>query len=209
MSFEDSNVNAASSSESLMGLIFWEMLMRIQEQKYILPDGREITIKSAGPEDAMKIKLHREASAAETHFMARCPEDGPFPLGRVTEILGSIAESDRDFLVSAFDGDELVGDLGVTLIKPHLKYLHRAYLGMSIRLDYAGMGLGSFMMKVALEQAKANGFEQVELGVYSDNDRARHMYKKMGFKEYGMNPRAFKLQDGTYRDEIIMACILK
>lgn len=25
------------------------------------------------------------------------------------------------------------------------------------------------------EQAKANGFEQVELGVYSDNDRARHM----------------------------------
>ena len=43
-----------------------------------------------------------------------------------------------------------------------------------------------------------HGFEQVELGVYSDNDRARHMYKKMGFKEYGMNPRAFKLKDGTY-----------
>ena len=31
--------------------------------------------------------------------------------------------------------------------------------------------------------------------------------KKMGFKEYGMNPRAFKLKDGTYRDEIIMANI--
>ena len=43
-----------------------------------------------------------------------------------------------------------------------------------------------------------HGFEQVELGVYSDNDRARHMYKEMGFKEYGMNPRAFKLKDGTY-----------
>ena len=47
------------------------------------------------------------------------------------------------------------------------------------------------------------------LGVYSDNDRARHMYKKMGFKEYGMNPRAFKLKDGTYRDEIIMANIFE
>ena len=35
------------------------------------------------------------------------------------------------------------------------------------------------------------------------------MYKKMGFKEYGMNPRAFKLKDGTYRDEIIMANIFE
>ncbi len=63
------------------------------------------------------------------------------------------------------------------------------------------MGLIYFLSKhqeVAMrikEQAKANGFEQVELGVYSDNDRARHMYRKMGFREYGMNPRAFKLKD--------------
>lgn len=183
--------------------------MRIKEQKFLLPDGREVTIKSAGPEDAMKVKLHREAVSAETHFMAREPEDGPFNLERIKEILGSIAESDRDFMVSAYLGDELIGDLGVTLMRPHVKYLHRAYLGMSIRLMYTGMGLGSFMMKTALEQAKENGFEQVELGVYSDNDRARHMYKKMGFKEYGMNPRAFKLKDGTYRDEIIMANIFE
>ena len=183
--------------------------MIIEEKQYFLPDGREITIKSAGPEDAMKVKLHREATSAETHFMAREPEDGQFNLEKITEILGSIAESDRDFMVSAYEGDELIGDLGVTLIRPHIKYLHRAYLGMSIRQKYTGMGLGSFMMKIALEQAKANGFEQVELGVYSDNDRARHMYKKMGFKEYGMNPRAFKLKDGTYRDEIIMANIFE
>ena len=45
--------------------------MRIKEQKYLLPDGREVTIKSAGPEDAMKVKLHREAVSAETQFMAR------------------------------------------------------------------------------------------------------------------------------------------
>ena len=183
--------------------------MRIKEQKFLLPDGREVTIKSAGPEDAMKVKPHREAVSAETHFMAREPEDGPFNLERIKEILGSIAESDRDFMVSAYLGDELIGDLGVTLMRPHVKYLHRAYLGMSIRLMYTGMGLGSFMMKTALEQAKANGFEQVELGVFSDNDRARYMYKKMGFKEYGMNPRAFKLKDGTYRDEIIMANIFE
>jgi len=60
-----------------------------------------------------------------------------------------------------------------------------------------------------MSKTSGGGYEQAELGVYSDNDRARHMYKKMGFKEYGMNPRAFKLKDGTYRDEIIMANIFE
>ena len=165
--------------------------MKIAERNYELPNGKNVIIKSAGAEDAMKVKLHREATSAETHFMARYPEDGQFDLERLTNI-----------------GDEMIGDLGVTLVRPHIKYLHRGYLGMSIRQKYAGMGLGSFMMKVALEQAKENGFEQVELGVFSDNDRARHLYSKMGFKEYGMNPRAFKLKDGTYRDEIIMVNFL-
>ena len=47
--------------------------MRIEEKKYMLPSGEEVIIKSAGPEDSMKVKFHREATSAETHFMARYP----------------------------------------------------------------------------------------------------------------------------------------
>ena len=182
--------------------------MRIKEQYYTLPTGETVTIRSAGPEDAMQVKKLRETTSAETHFMAREPEDGQMNAERVADVMKTVAESERDFMVSAFIGDELIGDLGVTLIRPHVKYLHRAYLGMSILQKYTGMGLGTFMMKVALKQAKENNFEQVELGVFSDNDRARALYKKTGFKEYGVNPRAFKLKDGTYRDEIIMVNFL-
>ena len=181
--------------------------MKIKQQKFILPNGKEVTIRSAVAEDAQKVKEHREATAAETYFMARYPEDGPFNLDRLKGNLESVAEDENDFLVSGFIGNEMIGDLGVTVVKPHIKFLHRGYLGMSIRQEYTGVGLGSFMMKLALEQAKENGFEQVELGVFSDNDRARHLYSKFGFKEYGINPRAFKLKDGTYRDEIIMVNI--
>ena len=181
--------------------------MRIDERCYMLPDGREITIKSAGPEDALKIKLHREEVCGETHFMAREPEDGPWNQEMIRARFESVANDDREFMVDAYLGDELIGELGITTVRPHIKYLHRAYLGMSILQEYVGKGLGSFMMKTALEQAKANGYEQVELGVFSVNAIARHMYSKMGFKEYGMNPRAFKLPDGSYNDEIIMAYI--
>ncbi|MBE5841246.1 MAG: GNAT family N-acetyltransferase [Butyrivibrio sp.] len=183
--------------------------MKIKEQQYTLPTGEIVTIKSAGPEDAEKVKLLRETTARETHFMAREPEDGQMNIDRLTEGLKMFEESDKSFMVNAYIGDELVGDLGVALLRPHIKYLHRAYLGMSILQKCTGMGLGSAMMKIALEQAKANGFEQVELGVFSDNERAQALYKKFGFKEYGKQPRAFKLQDGTYRDEIIMVNIFE
>ena len=181
--------------------------MKIEETTYTFPNGETAIIRSAGPEDAEEIKKHREITAAETHFMARCPEDGEFNINIVRSRLEDVEKSDKGFLVTAFVDGEVVGDLGVTRVSPHLKYQHRGYLGMSIRQKYTHMGLGSFMMQIALDQAKKNGFEQVELGVYSDNEPARAMYTKSGFKEYGMNPRAFKLTDGTYCDEIIMAKI--
>lgn len=57
---------------------------------------------------------------------------------------------------------------------------------------------------VAQDQAKKNGFEQIELGVFADNPRAIHVYEKAGFQKVGIQPRAFKLQDGSYVDEIEM-----
>ena len=182
--------------------------MRIRERSFRFPDGREALIRSAGPEEAELIRAHREATAAETHFMAREPEDGPMDPERIRAGIEAIERSGKDFLVTAFLDGEVIGDLGVTQVRPQVKYAHRAYLGMSIRARYTGLGLGTFLLKTALEQAEENGFEQVELGVFSDNARAIHVYEKLGFREYGRTPRAFKLKDGTYRDEFIMVRFL-
>ena len=90
----------------------------------------------------------------------------------------------------------------------HFKMRHRASLGISIKKKAWGLGLGKLLMEKALEQAKENGFEQVELGVFEDNPRARHLYEKLGFQEQGRTLRAFRLKDGTYRDEIQMVKFL-
>ena len=182
--------------------------MLIEEREYIFPNGEKAIIRSANIGDAAALKDLRETTSAETHFMARCTEDGPMNLENITKGIQSMASSETKFMVTAFIGNEIIGDLGVTVVRPHIKYLHRGYLGMSIRQKYTGLGLGSFMMKLALEQAKTNGFEQVELGVYADNERAQYLYKKMGFVECGRTPHAFKLPDGTYIDEILMVNIL-
>ena len=45
---------------------------------------------------------------------------------------------------------------------------------------------------------------RIELTVYTDNDRAIQLYKKLGFQEEGVR-RAFALRDGLYVDALAMA----
>ena len=181
--------------------------MKIEPREYELPSGEVLTVRSLGAEDAEAQNAFRCATYSETYFMARYPEEG-VSLEAMQNWLEGYVESPVNFEVGVFDGEEQVGGVGVAQLRPHIKYRHRAVVGISVRKVYWGCGLGSYLMQLAIDQTRANGFEQLELGVYSDNSRAIHLYEKFGFERYGIQPRAFKLKDGTYRDEIIMVKML-
>ena len=182
--------------------------MKIVPQEFRLPDGTTLTVRSVSAADAETYHEFKSTTYRETHFLARDPEEGHYALEKVRNYLAACEESPVNFEVGVFDGEEQVGDVGVCCVKNALKTRHRAVMGISILKDYWGCGLGHFLMQLAIDQTRANGFEQLELGVYSDNSRAIHLYEKFGFERYGIQPRAFKLKDGTYRDEIIMVKML-
>ena len=73
----------------------------------------------------------------------------------------------------------------------HIKFRHKAGIGIFILQKYCGLGLG-----------------QLKLGVFDDNVAAIRLYEKLGFREWGREPHAFKLKDGSYRDEIQMVLFL-
>jgi len=68
----------------------------------------------------------------------------------------------------------------------------------------ANNGLGTILTLKAMQTAKQLGFTQIELGVYSDNFRAIHVYEKCGFQRYGILDKSFRLEDGSFRAEILM-----
>lgn len=184
--------------------------MRIEPHEFTLPDGKVLTVRSVEGKDAEAHIQFKHTTSGETYFMARYPEECSYDIENVREGLIACEASPVNLEIGVYDDKgEQVGDIGVTQVRPHIKYRHRAVMGISVRKEYWGCGLGSFLMQVAVEQAAANGFEQLELGVFEDNVRAIHLYEKFGFEKYGVNPRAFKLKDGTYRDEIIMVKMLK
>ena len=157
--------------------------MQIQPCTVRLKDGREVLLRSPEAADAQALLDYMRVTSGETHFMARYPEE-----------------------CQATDG-ELVGGCSVMAVSGHIKTRHRGSLGISVEQKAWG-GLGTAMIEAALRQAKENGFEQVELGVFEDNPRARHLYEKLGFQEQGRTLRAFRLKDGTYRDKIQMVKFL-
>lgn len=182
--------------------------MVIQETTATLKDGAAVTLRSPQISDAAQLNAYLRLTSGETHFMVRYPEECSQSLEAAQKRLQAMADDERSFMLAAFLDGELVGNCGVNELADHLKLRHRASLGISIKKKAWGLGLGTILIAKALEQAKENGFTQVELGVFADNERARGLYRKLGFQEMGCIPHAFLLKDGTYRDEVQMVKFL-
>ena len=182
--------------------------MVIQKSCVTLRDGTAAELRSPEICDAEQMISYLHQTSEETHFMVRYPEECDRTLGAAQKRLQAMEDHERSFMLAAFLDGELVGNCGVNAMSDHFKMRHRASLGISIKKKAWGLGLGKLLIEKALEQAKENGFTQVELGVFADNDRARHLYRKLGFTEMGCIPKAFYLKEGTYRDEVQMVKFL-
>ena len=178
--------------------------MLIQSQEIVLSNGVNVEIRSAVASDVESIIEHRKITSSETYYLDRYPEECNFDIEKLRNTLIRMENSPNEFTVTAFVDGKVIGDLGVVAVSPYIKYNHRACMGISVQQQFCNCGIGSIMLETAIEQARENGFEQLELGVFSDNDSAIHLYEKYGFKKFGIQPNAFKLKDGSYRDEIIM-----
>jgi len=84
---------------------------------------------------------------------------------------------------------------------------HTATIGMGVRKDQRGRGLGEKLLRACIEKAKTLGLEKLELEVFDSNSAARGLYRKMGFVEEGRLRRKRKFR-GTYEDLVCMGLFL-
>ena len=82
---------------------------------------------------------------------------------------------------------------------------HVANASYILDKNMRGKHLGEFLVKHSIEMAKELGFKGMQFNaVVESNYAARHIYKKVGFKEIGMIPNGFMLKDGSYSNMYIM-----
>lgn len=182
--------------------------MKLQHEMLTLRDGRQVVLRSPGPDDAQAMLDYLRQVNGETHFLTRYPEEVTMTVEKEAEFLRRQLGHPLNAQLAAFDGERVVAMCGIVQEGDKVKVRHRSTLGITILREFWGCRLGTQLMERCIDAARKAGFEQVELGVYSDNDRARRLYEKLGFRQTGSLPRAFKLKDGTYRDEILMTLFL-
>jgi L-phenylalanine/L-methionine N-acetyltransferase len=102
-------------------------------------------------------------------------------------------------------GDQVVGMLGVHTFPDRPRRQHVGAIGMAVRDEWQGKGIGTALMCAALDLAdKWLNLTRLELEVYTDNEAAIRLYERFGFEREGtLRQHAFR--DGHYVDSYMMA----
>jgi len=178
------------------------------ESKFVSEDGREVVIRALTRSDldalvkfANKISrekgVNRELGIVSLDGRATKADERKF----LNKILEGASRREVVSLAAIVDGD-IVGHADVWRRKPR-DVNHTGVFGIVLRDGYRGVGIGERLMTEVLRGSKKMGVWLVELTVFAINERARHLYEKLGFKEVGVVPDKV-VRGERHFDEIVM-----
>jgi len=82
---------------------------------------------------------------------------------------------------------------------------HRAKLGLTVKKEHRGRGVGSALMQALVDWAEGHAtITKLGLAVLATNTAAIGLYRKYGFVEEGRRPREVKIGPDQYVDDILM-----
>jgi ribosomal protein S18 acetylase RimI-like enzyme len=162
------------------------------------------TIRQIRESDVRSFRDVLDSVSRERLFLAML--EAP-PLESVRQFVSSSVERDRPHFV-ATEGEEIVGWCDIIPGDPETGTAHLGRLGMGVRKDHRGRKIGQHLAEAAVGKARAIGLEKIEIEVYSSNDPAVGLYRKLGFEEEGRRKHG-RLVDGKYDDIVLMALYLR
>jgi L-phenylalanine/L-methionine N-acetyltransferase len=77
-------------------------------------------------------------------------------------------------------------------------------LGMLVARDWRRRGVGSALLRAAIEWARRDGMHKLSLTVFAHNATAIALYRKFGFAEEGLRVKHFRRANGELRDALEM-----
>jgi len=101
--------------------------------------------------------------------------------------------------------DEIAGQLNIHTFPNRPRRRHAGHIGMTVRDDFKGQGVGTELMRAAVDMADNwLNLLRLELTVFVDNEPAIRLYKKYGFVIEGTLSR-YAFRAGQYINVFTMA----
>ena len=177
--------------------------MIFDPKEIILKDGRRAVLRTPEVDEAESQLNFIKTASGETDFLTRYPEEWEIPLEKEAAWISSVRSSPNELVIACYVDGEQAGSCDVSFLIGK-KAGHRAGVGIALLRKYWNLGIGSALFSELIAAAQARGTEIMELEFVEGNDRARHLYEKFGFSIVSVKPKAFKLKDGSYRNEYYM-----
>ena len=176
----------------------------ISTRPIALKTGETVTIRSAQPDDAAQLIAYVHSVLAESPHLLTEPDEFNFTEEGERQLLQDHLDSPAKLIVLADVAGTVVGCLGFE--NGQLRRIaHRGILGVSVRREWRGRGIGTALLRSLLDWAETNPLiEKIGLSVFANNRDAVRLYKNLGFLEEGRQPREMKLGPGEYTDNILM-----
>ncbi len=173
------------------------------ERKVLLKDGTEATLRSPRPEDAQSMLDYLKATAGETEFVIRYPEECTMTLEQEERFIRSIVESESEVMILCEIDGRIAGNCQLKF-GTRIKTRHSGRVAIALYREFWGRGIGTILFEEMIGIAKRRGLIQLELEFVEGNERGRALYEKMGFSVVAVRPDAYMLKDGSFRKEFIM-----
>jgi ribosomal protein S18 acetylase RimI-like enzyme len=158
---------------------------------------RPLNLSDAALYRAFRLRALRENAAA---FTSSFEEENLKPMSAT---LARLASSEHEKLWGGFVVEQMVGMVGMSA-ETRLKNRHKALLvSMYVAPEYSGQGIGQALVKTVVLQAEQSGLAQLLLTVTSSNHKALALYEKCGFKAFGTEPDAVRINGQSF-DKIHM-----
>ncbi|HOQ13531.1 MAG TPA: GNAT family N-acetyltransferase [Bacillota bacterium] len=186
------------------------MPLTINETQFTLKDGRTAILRSPRYEDIEGLLEYLYITAGETEFVLRYPEEcGKYTYEGEKAIIDRFNASDREAMILCIVDGVIAGVCDIRA-STNIKTRHRAAVAIAQRHDFWNLGIGTKMFEELIRIAESlDDVIQMELEVIEGNDRARHLYEKMGFRIAGIHPNAIRLKNGTLLNVYLMIKELK
>lgn len=170
---------------------------------YNLKNGLEITIRHARIEDAAKLIVTKRKYIAESSFIPLNIEEYTQTIEQEEQLISTyLTQINSSLFVVEFEG-EIVGNIDLTG-STRKQLAHTAMLGIGMLPAFQGLGLGTLLLKHALDWALSNEIlEIIWLEVMPENSYAVKLYTQSGFVVAGSIPNFFK-QEKHQLDKLTM-----
>ncbi|MBN2181838.1 MAG: N-acetyltransferase [Sedimentisphaerales bacterium] len=103
----------------------------------------------------------------------------------------------------AKSGEKIAGWVALSPISGRCVYKGVAEVSLYVRGSYRGQGIGTLLLKAAIEESQRDGIWTLQSGTFPENAASIALQKSCGFREVGIREK-IGCMNGKWRDVVLM-----